>query len=187
MSNTRWTLKTLKVSWMQNSAWFPFEEEKLSQQRFLALPDLLVCVAFEWCSMEELLCPENRSCGEAALQKTVAKDKSYFRLMWSDPFGSLDCNSHSVQTENIHSLIFFLAVFCPLKICFSAPLMAFIEVLRNPFPLWFSRGSSLSLVRRKPQSVLPCPGQDPAHYWDIITLLRVLFYPLTPWASSEWV
>lgn len=141
---------------------------------------MVVCVAFEWCSMEELLCPENRSCGEATPQGTEAKDRSNFHLTSYDPFGSLHCNSHYVQTDIVQ--LFFLTVFCSLKIYFSAALMVFVEVLGNPFPLWISRGSSLSLSGQKKtsQSVLPCPGQDPAQYWDVTALLHVLFYPLAP-------
>lgn len=121
---------------------------EIISQRFLALPDMVACVAFEWCSMEELLCHENRSCGEATPQGTVAKDRSNFHLTWYDPFGSLDCNSHYVQTDIVQ--LFFLTVFCSLKIYFSAALMVFVEVLGNPFPLRISSAFfSLSLVRRK--------------------------------------
>lgn len=164
----------------------PLRKRK-SFTKILLHPDLVACVALKWCSMRELLHPENKSHEERALQGPAGKDGSYFRLTWSVSFGSLDgylqlalCAGRKPTQFDLYSWLCF-----SLKISISAPFMASPEGLRNPFPLW--EHSSVCSQKTAFQTVLPCLGQDPGQSWDVMALQHVLFHPLTPWASSRWV
>lgn len=157
-------------------------------QRFLAHLDLVACIAFKCCSMQELLCPENRSCEETVLQNTVGKDRSYFHLTWSDPRGSLGYNSHSAWAESIHGLNPFPDCRSIIKNLLFSPTYGLPRGAKKSISsVGFQRCSSVHGEKTASQAVLPCVGQDPAQSWDVTALPHVLFLPRTPRASSKWV